>query len=335
MSIENTNPKALWRSIQHQQVQVPNLGRLFPSWKARIHPEYEKCRDEVLNPWIRHWVDNDRTCYKLQKAEFGVFAAILCAGSSFDRMCTVAKFFAWYFIWDDIFDCGSLQGDYITMKAYREASMQYIQHQLLPETECPDLSPYSQELQKALQCWEEVGSHIRSVCSSDTCIVLSKEIVDYIAAVDDANALFMDGTVPSVQEYWRRRDFTAGVYPTIATIPFAHGVDVNLSDISNPRMQDLWKSTSYLVHITNDILSLRKELKDGQIENIVPVLMLNKGLTMNQAIQESYNLANQNALGIDTATQALKSELPGYYDPVVNALTQGCTDIAAGLIHWR
>jgi hypothetical protein len=35
------------------------------------------------------------TCRKLQKAEFGVFAAILCADAPFDRLCTVAKYFAW------------------------------------------------------------------------------------------------------------------------------------------------------------------------------------------------------------------------------------------------
>jgi hypothetical protein len=44
-------------------------------------------------------------------------------------------------------------------------------------------------------------------------------MLDYISAVDDANALFQDGAVPSVEAYWRRRDYAAGVYPTIATIP--------------------------------------------------------------------------------------------------------------------
>jgi hypothetical protein len=53
-----------------------------------------------------------------------------------------------------------------------------------------------------------------------TCEVLSKAMLDYISAVDDANALFQDGSIPTVEAYWRRRDYAAGVYPTIATIPY-------------------------------------------------------------------------------------------------------------------
>ncbi|KAL2844068.1 terpenoid synthase [Aspergillus pseudoustus] len=335
MSSAKTKQADFWVSLEGQHVRVPYLPRLFPSWKARLHPEYERGRDEVLNPWIRRWVDDDTTCRKLQKAEFGVFAAILCADSSFDRMCTVAKYFAWYFIWDDIFDCGSLQGQPLAMKEYREASKQYIKHQLLPENPCPDLSKYSTELQKALACWAEVGFHMRSVCDRGTCEVSSDAMLDYINAVDDANALFQDGSIPSVEAYWRRRDYAAGVYPTIATIPFALGVDVRSEDATNPRMRQLWKHTSYLVHITNDILSLRKELKDGQIENIVPVLMLNKGIGINDAIQHGYKFAEEHARGIERSAAALLSEFDDGRNDVAKAFARGCMDIAAGLIHWR
>jgi hypothetical protein len=67
-----------------------------------------------------------------------------------------------------VFDCGALQGQPLAMKEYRDASMEYIKHQLLPENPCPDLSVYPLELQKALECWEEVGVHIRSVCDRGT-----------------------------------------------------------------------------------------------------------------------------------------------------------------------
>ncbi|KAL2842627.1 terpenoid synthase [Aspergillus pseudodeflectus] len=331
---KETEQDNFWRLLEGQHVRVPYLPNLFPSWKARLHSDYERARDEVLNPWIRTWVDDDMTCRKLQKAEFGVFAAILCADAPFDRLCTVAKYFAWYFIWDDIFDCGALQGQPPAMKEYRDASMEYIKHQLLPENPCPDLSIYPLELQKALDCWEEVGAHIRSICDRGTCEVLSEAMLDYISAVGDANALFHEGSVPSVEAYWRRRDYAAGVYPTIATIPFALGVDITPAYAATPEMQALWKSTSYLVHITNDMLSLRKELRDGQIENIVPVLMLNEGLNINEAIQRSYHFAEENARGVESTGAVLLSRADGKHSDVAKAFTRGCMDIAAGLIHW-
>ncbi|KAL2826947.1 isoprenoid synthase domain-containing protein [Aspergillus pseudoustus] len=218
--IEQSNQDAIWRSLTGQTVSVPNLAKLLPSWDFKIHPEYERARDEFLNPWIRRWVDDALTCRKLQKAEFGVFAAVLCADAPFDRFCTVAKYFAWY-----------------------------IQHQLLPEHECPDLSIYPSQLQNTLVCWEEVGTHIREVCSHETRVILSKAMLEYMEAVGDANALFENGKLPSLEAYWARRDYAAGIYPGIATIPFVYGVDITAADVSNIRMKELWKSTSYLVHM--------------------------------------------------------------------------------------
>ncbi|KAL2833310.1 terpenoid synthase [Aspergillus cavernicola] len=334
MAIDLSNTESIWLSLQGQHVQLPNLRKLFPSWKLEIHRDYERARDNILNPWIRRWVDDDSSCVQLQQAELGLFAAIVCADASFDRFCTVAKYFTWYYIWDDIFDCGALKGTYMT--DYRQASMQYIQHQLLPQTKCPDLAPYPRQLQKALQAWKEVGSHIRNVCSKETCTTLSKAMLEYMQAVGDANALFENGSLPSLEEYWARRDYAAGIYPGIATIPFVYGVDITSSDVSSAQMQQLWKCTSYLVHIVNDVISLRKELNDGQIENLIPVLMLNKGLTITDAIQASYNAAKDNAVGIETAAQNL--QFNNINDPpqqeIIRAFTRGCRDLAAGFIHW-
>ncbi|KAL3465047.1 terpenoid synthase [Aspergillus heterothallicus] len=335
--IEQSNQDVIWRSLTGQTVSVPNLAKLLPSWAFKIHPEYERARNDFLNPWIRRWVDDSLTSRKLQKAEFGVFAAVLCSDAPFDRFVTVAKYFAWYYIWDDIFDCGALQGSSDSeVSAYRQASMQYIQYQLLPEHECPDLSVYSSQLQNALVCWEEVGKHIREVCSHNTRMILSKAMLEYMEAVGDANALFDNGKFPSLEAYWARRDYAAGIYPGIATIPFVYGVDITPADVSNIQMKELWKSTSYLVHISNDIISLRKELSDGQIENLVPVIMLNESITINEAMQESYKYAKDNVAGMETAARNLQSALGGTPrdQAVVAAFTQGCRDLAAGLIHW-
>lgn len=44
---------ALFRqTIRGQTATLPDLYALFPEWKAEIHPDYERARDEVLNPWI-------------------------------------------------------------------------------------------------------------------------------------------------------------------------------------------------------------------------------------------------------------------------------------------
>jgi hypothetical protein len=45
------------------------------------------------------------------------------------------------------------------------------------------------------------------------------KMLPYIASVDTIDSIFHEEKVPSLAEYWHRRDLTAGVYPVIATLP--------------------------------------------------------------------------------------------------------------------
>lgn len=67
-----------------------------------------------------------------------------------------------------VFDCGSLKHDQHAAENYRQASLQYFQFILLGLGSLPGLSEFDSELQNALHCWDEVGEHIREVCSEGT-----------------------------------------------------------------------------------------------------------------------------------------------------------------------
>ncbi|KAL2826135.1 hypothetical protein BDW59DRAFT_161261 [Aspergillus cavernicola] len=60
--------------------------------------------------------------------------------------------------------------------------------------------------------------------------------------------------------------------------------------------------------------------------------MLNKGIAINEAMQASYNIAKENAVGIETAVGNLR--LGADRQSVVRAFAQGCRDLTAGLIYW-
>jgi hypothetical protein len=67
--------------------------------------------------------------------------------------------------------------------------------------------------------------------------------------------------------------------------------------------------------------------------------MLNEGITINEAMQKSYKYAKDNAADMETAARNLQRGLSERHSSssqaVVAAFTQGCRDLAAGLIHWR
>ncbi|RAH66566.1 terpene synthase family protein [Aspergillus aculeatinus CBS 121060] len=309
---------ALFRqTIRGQTATLPDLYALFPEWKAEIHPDYERARDEVLNPWIERWVPNRATSRKFQKADFGVFAAIFCARSSFEVLCTVSKAFAWYFIWDDIFDCGILANDKDKAQEYREQSVRYFHAVLGEEEDIPDLSYFSEELY---------------VCSKE---VLLDQKLYYVESVDTVDTVYSENHVPSLKQYLSRRERTAGVYPVIATIPFIYDIDVSQQQLDGESMQLLWKHTSYLVHMINDMFSLRKEIADGQIENLIPVLMLNEGVDCNTAMKLAIMLVDEAAHGFHETEKHLQAQHDSApHEEITEAFLEGCKNVVMGLTYW-
>ncbi|KAM5443003.1 hypothetical protein MferCBS31731_001877 [Microsporum ferrugineum] len=315
------------KSLKGQEASIPNLYSLLPEWSPRLHKEYERARDEVVDPWLQRWVDDPRTCVKLQKANFTVFAAIVCADASFDKLCTVAKSFAWYFIWDDQFDCGSLTYDTEGTIAYLKKCKEYFQYHLLEIGEHPDLSSFSKEQQKALLCWNEVGQHVRETCSKG---MFSAFVVIVAYDTNEKTPSFME------RKFLHWQNIGIAEILQQVFIHFIYDIEISKLHLKDPAFVALWRQTSYVVHITNDMLSMRKEARDNQIENLVPVLMMNYGIDCGAAMQTSFQMAKDEVKGILAVESCLRKSL-GENDKsniFLDSFIKGCKDVAMGLVHW-
>lgn len=61
--------KAFRWSLEGQTVTIPSMYKLLPEWQPNLHEEYERARDETLNPWIRRYFPSvpsiHRSCFPL------------------------------------------------------------------------------------------------------------------------------------------------------------------------------------------------------------------------------------------------------------------------------
>ena len=53
-------------------------------------------------------------------------------------------------------------------------------------------------------------------------------------------------------------------------------------------MIDIWREVNLNMSLSNDMLSLRKEIKHGDIDSIIPVLVFNRGMTVQEGIAVSH-----------------------------------------------
>ena len=75
--------------------------------------------------------------------------------------------------------------------------------------------------------------------------------------------------------------------------------------------------------------------RDNQIENLIPVLMLNQGLDCNEAMQKSFQLAEREARDFHRIEERLHQDQDEISRLVSEVFIKGCKNVAMGLIHWR
>lgn len=92
-------------------------------------------------------------------------------------------------------------------------------------------------------------------------------------------------------------------------------------------------SSSYLSVRKLVVLNFRQN--DDQIENLIPVLMLQHPLNCNEAMQKGYSLLIEEAEGFCDAENRLRDQTDGQARHVTECFIQGCLNIAMGLAHWR
>ncbi|KAH0380468.1 hypothetical protein KCU92_g7565, partial [Aureobasidium melanogenum] len=93
--------------------------------------------------------------------------------------------------------------------------------------------------------------------------------------------------IPTPEQYWETRLGTSAATPTLALNEFPDNQSLPRWVMKHPRMTDIWREVNLSMSLSNDILSLKKEIKHGDIDNIVPVLVFNRNMTVQEAIAKN------------------------------------------------
>jgi 5-epi-alpha-selinene synthase len=100
------------------------------------------------------------------------------------------------------------------------------------------------------------------------------------------------GITPDVAAYMAKRVYTGGLYIHVALLEITDNIHLPQSARENPVVQRLTRMAVNVVCWANDILSLAKEIKQGDVHNLVLTLRHKHGLTLEQAIERAIALHN-------------------------------------------
>ncbi|KAJ7578534.1 terpenoid synthase [Mycena floridula] len=153
------------------------------------------------------------------------------------------------------------------------------------------------------------------------------EAVNIQARARDNNA------IPDLESYIDIRRDTSGCKPCWALIEYALDIDLPDCVVSHPIIQSLNQSTNDLVTWSNDIFSYNVEQSRGDTHNMIVILMVYHGHSLQSAIDYVGDLCRTT---IDAFIKDC-ARLPAWspeIDSMVVRYVQGLQDWIVGSLHW-
>ena len=248
------------------------------------------------------------------------------------ELLTLSKLLAWYFPWDDVIDEAALSHDRVDPIRFEDETIEVVKESLLSDLDEPSRI-YSAPV---IQSFWDIGAAIRAKGSAESNQRFAHEHILFIRSATEFQGLRETSSPVKVAEYLRRREYNIGARGLFELMYYAHGTEIpsQWQWENNIQMKEIWKEMTWMVVLTNDLFSLRKELEHGQYDNIVPLLMYHEGLNPQAAVDRVVAMLRE---GYERARR-LEEQLYAMVSladlPAVKAYVHDCKNVVTANLHW-
>ncbi|KAM4067103.1 terpene synthase family, metal binding domain-containing protein [Hirsutella rhossiliensis] len=330
---------ALARSLVGKNYSIPDLNALLGGWPAGINEHLERLRP-VVDQMLESIIANKKILPGLKRCDF----ALLTSLAAWTELEVAAAFMVWIFVWDDGIDEGDSEvaTHEQCARIYCNQSTAYArwalglarntnkQHGILCQSEEP-------------QCSVPTMSLFHRMCSGLYLKIdkvqrqrMFQETESYMASTMIEQSNRQSQQVPTPEQYFDMRLVTSGIYPALALFDYIAGVRLPESIMESNSMKSLWRETTILCMLVNDIYSFKKELASGSVLNMIPVLF-NARVTddLNETMGVLVNIMHNSSIAFGKAAEEL-AELASVarLEAEVETYIDVCRTVVTGLNKW-
>ncbi|UQC83227.1 terpene synthase family protein [Colletotrichum lupini] len=262
--------------LHGQKIRIPDLGRLMEDWPRDQNPHLNAVDSKILQIIESHAV-NDAVRGRLTKAMLSKQLTGWYPYASCDRIEALTSFQAWMFIVDDMLDQYSLihKFDFASLHVLLADCRDFIDRSLgllticTSETGQPQYRDYD-----AVVSFAEYAEAVMKA-NGDNYSYRQRIAKEATATLDGYRQEAVNryaGRATSLQEYLGYREASSCIMQVAVNLEFANGISLPEEVMASPEMRELYRAAVAIVWIVNDIVSLRKELREGFVENLVVLL---------------------------------------------------------------
>ncbi|AKT38621.1 terpene synthase family protein [Chondromyces crocatus] len=290
----------------------PLLSYPFP---PALHPLAEPINRATIDWTHRVGIMPTEPAAQRRHEEYGWFGGRIYPTASEEQLDLASCFLAWLFLADDQLD-ETLLGRETTQVAHLHTRFDSI---LGGAHARPDDVPLVHAL-------EDILVRLAKLASAP----LLERFCRDVSAYFEANRWECENrrrhNVPCVAEYVAMRPFTGAVIPCFDLIYLTNQVDLPERLHAHPLVQATQLAANRVICYSNDILSLGKEIRHGDVNNLVILIQHEQRCSLNDALHRAAALHDA-----ELATYlSLERSLTAFEEPVASHLAR----LTAGLRSW-
>jgi hypothetical protein len=116
--------------------------------------------------------------------------------------------------------------------------------------------------------------------------------------------------IPDAESYCAKRLFTSAVYPCLLLIELTESLCLPSEVCDHPDVQRLTTMTNNVISWSNDIVSLEKELRQGDVHNLALILSHEQNLSLQAAVNQVADLHDAEVYAFIALARRLPSFTP-------------------------
>jgi len=320
------------REVKGSRVFIPDLYALFPNWKFNVNGQYEIVKNKTER-WLESWIKSDTLRHRMQIANFAKLAACIYSDASEEECLMMAYYHLWVFLWDDELDCGPLTADHkkaLHFKKDTDAVLDYTLGERPFNGHPPPMTP-------VMTAFSTVAQKVVAGSTADVRRRFLAELKFYVngACILPFHRNTVKTNLLTVKGFLEQREASGGCGPSIALMLYVYHLNIPGSILDHEAMRTINNQACMMGHLINDIVSFHKELRDDQLDNIVPVLAIANGYSLQEAINDACDLVREARKTFEDAEKRVPIPTGNVeLDRQIKRYIQGCKDLVTGVVNW-
>ncbi|KAF2501934.1 terpenoid synthase, partial [Lophium mytilinum] len=319
-------------SLRGQTVRIPNMASLFQSWPTKVNPAVDRMRVEIKE-WLNSTMPPGKVLTALQASDFGFFGATWWPCAPFPQLRIVTYLVVWLFIWDDEIDLsdGTMWNAFSAAQLYRDQTLSYVRYTLGIDATRPLVTNH------IILMFAPIGEAVRERYSLAQRMMFYNEIRYFMEMSEREQRLRLAGPIPNLEEFWRYRLGSSAVTVCLALNEFSwEAMDLPLEFYADDDVKSIFRYTNTIISATNDLVSIKKEVKRDAIDSLIPIIYSHVG-DVQIAVAEVIAFIAAEIGNLDDAAENLVMRYASADDKTqaqVRDFVDGCKHYSTGNFIW-